>query len=264
MIIIKEGTLERIKNWHNESLYIVMDFDRTITIGSSDGSWGILSDKNLLPKEYALERQTLYNYYRSIEMDKNLDFETKNKFMHEWWNKHINLFIKYKLPEEVVKKATNNPNIMTFRKGAKTFLKTMNKKNIPVIIISAGIGNFIEQFLIKNNCDFDNIYILSNFIKFQKKIAVGMTDNIIHSLNKDEISLPLKIKESILNRKNVILFGDLLADIKMIKASKRSEALKIGFLEENIMENKEIYEQNFDIVCTNNTSYIEILALINF
>jgi 5'-nucleotidase len=82
--------------------------------------------------------------------------------MTEWWNKHINLFIKYKLSEDVVNQAAKNLRVITFRRGSKEFLEEMYKRNIPVIIISAGIGNFIEQFLIKNGCNFNNIYIVSN------------------------------------------------------------------------------------------------------
>ena len=71
--------------------------------------------------------------------------------MTEWWKKHIGLFIKYKLSEEVINDAAVNLRVMSFSKGAKELLKNLKDRNIPVIIISAGIGNFIEQFLIKNN-----------------------------------------------------------------------------------------------------------------
>ena len=43
----------------------------------------------------------------------------------------------------------------------------MKEKNVPVIIVSAGIKNVIEEFLITEKCYFDNIYILSNLIKFK-------------------------------------------------------------------------------------------------
>ena len=141
----------------------------------------------MIPKEYVNERQVLYDYYRPYEIDESLDYDTKNCLMSEWWNKHFSLFIKYKLPEEVINDASKNLRVMAFRKGAKAFLENMRDRNIPVIIISAGIGNFIEQFLIKNNCNFSNIFIVSNFIKFENGIAVRVSDNVIHSLNKNEV-----------------------------------------------------------------------------
>lgn len=118
---------------------------------------------------------------------------------------------------------------MEFRKDAKEFLEFLNKRKIPIIIISAEIGNFIEQFLIKNNCNFDDIYIVSNFIKFENEVAVGIYENIMHYLNKNEVNIPLKKK-----------------------------TFKIGFLEEKAKENKEKYIDEFDLVCTDNSNFFKI------
>jgi len=258
MIIIKNGTLERINDWQDNSIYVLTDFDRTITVGNSDSSWSILSKSNMVPKEYVEERQAFYNYYRPFEINETLDYDTKNKLMTEWWNKHIGLFIKYQLSEEVINTAAKNLRVMSFREGAREFLENMRDRNIPVIIISAGIGNFIEQFLIKNNCNFENIYIVSNFLKFENGIATGVSYNVIHSLNKNEVSLPTEIKKLIENRKNIILLGDSISDIRMAREDAREDALKIGFLEEKVDENKPYYIEQFDVVCTDNTGYNEL------
>ena len=262
MIYIKNGVLERIGGWNDDSIYVLTDFDRTITVGNSDSSWSILSKSNMVPKEYVNERQEFYNRYRPYEIDETLDFDTKNRLMTEWWHKHIGLFIKYQMSEEVINSAARNLRVMSFRDGAREFLENMRDRNIPVIIISAGIGNFIKQFLIKNNCDFDNIFIVSNFIKFENGIAVGVNDNVIHSLNKNEVSLPDDIKELIKDRPNAILLGDSISDIRMAKEEARDNALKIGFLEEKVEENMPYYRDAFDIVCTDNTSYKELVGKV--
>ena len=258
MISIKEETLNKIKNWSDDSIYVLTDFDRTITVGNSASSWSILSKSDMVPKEYVNERQELYDYYRPYEIDESLDYDIKNQLMSEWWNKHIGLFIKYKLSEEVINNAARNLRVMAFREGAKEFLESMRDRNIPVIIISAGIGNFIEQFLIKNDCNFSNIFIVSNFIKFENGIAIGVSDNVIHSLNKNEVSLPGEIKSLIKNRTNIILLGDSISDLRMAKEESRLNALKIGFLEEKVEENKSYFEKQFDVVCTDNTNYSEL------
>lgn len=262
MIYIKDGTLEKIEKWTESSMHVLTDFDRTITAGDSDSSWGILSKSNLVPKEYVMERQALFNYYRPIEIDESLEYETKNKLMCEWWNKHIKLLIKYQLSEKVINEAVCNPDIMVFRKGAKKFLECLKNKNIPVIIISAGIGNFIEKFLVKNECYFDNIYIISNFIKFENGIATGISGDIIHSLNKNQVSLPNDIVKLIDGRTDAILLGDSVSDIKMAKEECRQTALKVGFLNENEEENKKYFEDQFDIVCTENSDYNNLLSVI--
>lgn len=258
MINIKNKTLERIENWSDNSIHILTDFDRTITVGNSDSSWSILSKSNLVPKGYVEERQALFNYYRPYEIDESLDYKIKNKLMTEWWDKDINLLIKYKFSETIINEAAKNSRVMKFRNGAKEFLENMRDRNIPIIIISAGIGNFIEQFLNNNGCNFDNIYIVSNFIKFENGIAVGVSDNIIHSLNKNEVSLPKKIMQLVLDRPNIILLGDSISDIKMAQEEKRNNALKIGFLEEKIEENRKYFEEQFDVVCTDDTDYNDL------
>ena len=126
-----------------EEYYVVTDFDRTITKGNSKTSWSILANSDLVPKEYAEERQALYDIYRPIEIDEHLDLETKSAKVKEWFQKHIELFVKYETSEEVFEKAATDLRVMEFRDGAKEFISYLHKKNIPLIIISAGIGNFI-------------------------------------------------------------------------------------------------------------------------
>ena len=263
MIYINENARSKMKDWTDDTIHILADFDKTITDSNSISSWGVLSKSTLVSKEYIKDRNEFYNYYYPFEIDQTLDFETKNKLMIEWYTKHINLFVKYKLSENIVKDVAMNKSLMAFRKGAKEFLEDMNKRGIPVVIISAGIGNFVEQFLINNNCNFDNIYIVTNFIKFKNGIAVGVEDNIIHSLNKNEISIPSSVKEVIKNRPNIILLGDNIADIRMATDDTREQAFKIGFLEDKVEENFSYYTEAFDVVCTDNTSYNELKESVN-
>lgn len=263
MIEIKENTLERINNWKDENVYVLTDFDKTITDANSVNSWAILSKYNLLPKEYIEESNRDYNYYRPIELDETIEYNKKYKIINEWWTSHIGQLVKYKLSLDIVNKTVSNPNIMSFRKGAKEFLNNMYRRSIPVIIISAGIGNFIENFLKINNCYYDNIYIYSNFIEFKDGYAIGVKGDVINSMNKNLVSLPNNIKEKINNKNNIILLGDSLNDLKMIDDTKRIDALKIGFLEDNVDSNKKYFDNQFDIVCTNNTSFDELTEKIN-
>ncbi|MCI8330992.1 MAG: HAD-IB family phosphatase [Bacilli bacterium] len=258
MIYIKENTDERTKDWKDEEIYILADFDKTITLGSSSTSWSILSKSDMVPKNYVEERNVYYDHYRPIEIDETLDYDTKNRLMKEWWEKHINLFVKYKISEEIINKAAKDLRVMSFREGAKEFLTNMKQREIPVIIISAGIGNFIKQFLIDNEVNYDNIYIVSNFIKFENGYAIGVEDNITHSLNKNEVSMPEQVKIALKERKHIILLGDGISDIRMASEEKREEALKIGFLEEKQEENLAAYRNAFDLVGTDNTGFSEI------
>lgn len=240
------------------NIYVVADFDRTITKGNSKTSWSILSDSPYVPKEYVKDRQDLYNYYRPIELNESMDINLKNNFMKEWFQKHISLFVKYKISKDIFKNAASDLRIMEFRPGAKEFIEFLNQNKIPLIIISAGIGNFIETFLELNNCYFDNVYVSSNKIIFKNNIAVGVEDNIIHSLNKNEVSLPQNIKEKLNNRKKVILLGDQISDLRMVDKSKHDIVYTTCFLTDEGKDNIEKIKSKFDIVCEFEDNYFDL------
>lgn len=242
-------------------LYVIIDFDHTITSNRSKSSWGVLDSEEFLPKKIIEECKKYRDYYLPIEKDCNISFNKKSKMMEEWYKNHLELLIKYKLDEDTLNKITRSKNCMELRKDADKFFKFANENNIPIIIISAGITNVIEKFLKENNSLYDNVYIVANIIKFKNGFMKGFRNKIIHSLNKDKIDMPTKVKKLICDKKQIILIGDNISDILMIPREKESDALKIGFLND-YLENYKVYNQKFDIVYDANTSFEEIIKLL--
>ena len=243
------------------NLVVITDFDHTLTSFDSESTWGILDSKEVLPKDCIKKCEEFKNYYLPIENNFDLSFDIKNKLMNDWYTNHLNLFIKYKLNEKVLNDITSNKYCLKFRKSADRFLKFTYKNNIPVIIISAGISNVIENYLKANDCLFDNIYIISNIIKFKDGIIKGFRNNIIHSLNKDKIIYPVNVKNIFLNKKNILLIGDNISDISMIPKEYKDSALKIAFL--NDYSNcYEVYKKNFDIVYNADSSFDNIINML--
>lgn len=66
------------------------------------------------------------------------------------------------------------------------------KQNVPVIILSAGIGDVIKLILEHNNLVTDNVSVVSNFFKLSKgdngitTIEGFKGDKLIHVFNKNE------------------------------------------------------------------------------
>jgi len=200
--------------------------------------------------------------YEQLKIDNKLSANKKIAIMNEWYQKNIETLKEFKITEEIINFAAHNINIMEFREGAEYFLKILADKDIPVIIISAGVGNIIKEFLIKHNCYYQNIYICSNFLEYKNGIVSGVEDNnLIHPLNKNEVSLRADIKRKIKSRNNILLLGNNIEDINM--ANRNKTTYKLGFLDEKIDERLEDFKNNFDIICTNNTSYKEICEKIN-
>lgn len=243
-----------------DNIYIVTDFDRTITNGSSKTSWSILANSDLVPKTYVSERNELYDYYRPIEVSDSVDYEYKQAMMSEWFKKHIELFVKYKISKDVFDTAATNLRIMEFRPYAREFIEFLHNNEVPLIIISAGIGNFIESFLEKNNCNFDNVYVISNKILFENGIATGVGKNIIHSFNKNEASIPNSIFEKIKNRKNVIILGDQVSDLNMVNKNDHDLVVSVGFIAND--SSKEVLQSHFDIVCEEDNNYEDVKKVL--
>ncbi|MDD2238371.1 MAG: HAD-IB family phosphatase [Bacilli bacterium] len=254
-MIINEKIKEKLPIKDINNYYVVTDFDRTITNDTSNTSWSILASSDLVPKSYINERQKLYKKYRPIELDETMDFDKRSALVSEWFKNHIELFIKYRISEEIFAQVGSDLRIMEFRKGAKEFLQFLNKNNIPLIIISAGIGNFIESFLKKHDCLFDNIYISSNKIIFTDNVATGVDKNIIHSLNKNEVLLPFLIQKQLQNKSDVILLGDQISDLKMIDKNNNKQIIKVGFYSSRTETSIIEFQNAFDIVCLENDNY---------
>ena len=98
----------------------------------------------------------------------------------------------------------------------------MYANKIPVIILSAGIGNVIERFLINNNCYFGNIQIISNFLKFDATGRMQKYDNIIiHTLNKTTKGhLDNDIINQIKGKDFRLLVGDFIEDKNMVPSNE--------------------------------------------
>ena len=249
---------------NKNNAYILIDFDKTITCCEGDDSWAAVANPKIVGKEIKNDIDKLYEKYRPIEMDYNISKQEKLKQMEIWYSECMNLYYNYKLTKNKIEESIKSSNIK-FRKGVKDLLISLHKQNIPVIILSAGIGNTIEQFLKTNNCYFDDtMYIISNFIEFDRKGNVKKFDNskIIHSLNKTiNGHLPNESKKKIKNKKYKILVGDLIEDIKMVDKDDLNKTLTIGILTKE-MENEEnlrLYNAKFNIVLTDEENLGEFI-----
>ncbi len=245
-----------------ENYIVVSDFDRTITSGKSLNSWCVLDDNPDVCQEYKEEMELLQDHYSKIEIDPTVPDEIKHKEMLDWWNKHLDLFIKYQFTEDLFHKTSSSKSVMDLREGFKKFVTYLKEKNVPLIIISAGLTNVIKAFLIEHDIDLDNIYIISNEIYFENNIAKGISHEIIHSMNKSEISLPVELKEELKIRRKVLLFGDNLKDIDMVDKENHDEVLSIGFVNQINIKYTEDFFKIYDIILNVDEDFNTVLEKI--
>ncbi|MDD5433056.1 MAG: hypothetical protein PHE77_00120 [Candidatus Pacebacteria bacterium] len=266
VIITNQEKFEQIKAAMKKSgansLHVLADFDRTLTKMFVNGKkvWslmGVLRETDILPQEYNINTQELFNYYQPMEADPLSAKEEKKKLMDEWWTKAFSLMIEFGFNKSHLQKIIN-AKMIAFREQAGDFFNILKHKNIPLVVMSAsGVGEAIKLTFEQNNFLFDNIFIISNSFEWSEQgVAIKPKLPIIHSLNKDETLVAdfPEIFTKVKNRKNVILLGDNAEDVAMVEGFEYDNLIKIGFLNENVEENLELYKQNFDVIITHDGS----------
>lgn len=79
-----------------------------------------------------------------------------------------------------------------FRDGSTEAFNKLSRNKIPIIVLSAGIGDVVELILIHENLFTDNVSVVSNFLKMStdknglSKIEGFRGNKLIHVFNKNE------------------------------------------------------------------------------
>jgi len=266
VVISNQEELERLKKTISKDgadrLHILTDFDRTLTKAFVDGKStpslvSVLRDGSYLTPDYAQKANELYDKYHPIEIDPKIPLREKKKAMCEWWITHFDLLIKSGLNKRDLERVVESQKVK-FREGFSEFVDFLREYNIPLVIMSSsGLGgDIISMYLERVGKLYENTHIISNWYEWDEKgNAVGVKKPIIHTMNKDETLIQdFPVFEKIKNRKNVLLIGDSLDDLGMIKGFDYDALIKIGFLNENIEENLEYYKLNFDVIILNDFS----------
>ncbi len=241
--------IQKFKRLDPKETFVLADFDRTLTEHDSSTCWGLLEESPYVNQEYAKESIQIYQYYRPIEVDQSIPFSEKSKIMEKWFREVALLLKKYHIYEETIEQIFSHSNGLKLRKDVKSFIGRMNELGIPVIIVSAGIGNFIEKYLEQERCLYRNVSIHSNFLIYENGRIVGVKEPILHSLNKSTLVYP-----EISDRKTGLLFGDQIEDKEM---GKGLSTISVGFCDTN-MHNLEEFRKNFDVVLTEGSSYEQV------
>ncbi|KAH1027824.1 hypothetical protein HUJ05_001261 [Dendroctonus ponderosae] len=217
-------------------LQVVSDFDKTITKQHEDGIPHLSSFAMFSRIRSAAEDETyqatvkkLRQKYYPIELDPHIPVKDKIKHMEDWWN----------LSEKAI------------RNGCKEFFRDLNDSNVPALVFSAGCGDIVAAVLKHAGVYLPNVKVISNFLKFNEDGTImGFKDKIIHVFNKNEYAVKnTDFYGEVADRENAIVLGDSLGDAAMTQGMEHCQnALKIGFLYEQIEDSLPQYLDTFDIV----------------
>ncbi|XP_076638231.1 cytosolic 5'-nucleotidase IIIB [Colletes latitarsis] len=254
-----------------KSLQIVTDFDLTLTKQHVNGeknlsSFGMFSKCKQLSLTYTEESRRLYEMYRPIEIDPHLSLEIKAEAMTNW----------IIAAEEILKGIPFNPDEileiakiygMNLRDHTEKLFKKLYSAGIPILVFSAGLGDIVEAILRDRGVLFDNVKVISNFLKYEDgKLAGFKNEKLIHVFNKNEYAIEQEHLNVLEGRKNVLLMGDTIGDASMVDGMGEINAvLKIGFLYDNAETSLRSYMEEYDIVLVDDQTMqipIDILRIL--
>jgi HAD superfamily hydrolase (TIGR01544 family) len=263
-----EKLKQRIKEQGTDNILIVADFNKTLTHAFVDGkkvstSFANIRDNNYLGEEYINKAKKYFEKYHPIEVSRDISFEEKDKAMQEWWRKHFEILIEYGITNKVFLEIIEKGKVK-LRKGVKDFFKWCKEKNIPFVIISSGLGDFIPEMLKKEEIFFDNVYIYANMFRFDSEgNAIGIGERIIHTANKKITNVgKIEFYSEVKDKKNLVLLGDDLTDLRMSESFDYDNIIKIGFLNEKVDIDLSLYKENFDILILNDGDFQPVSDLI--
>ena len=146
------------------------------------------------------------------------------------------------------------------RDSTQLLMSKSRDQKVPFVILSAGVGDLIKEILTHFDVLHDNVRIVSNFLEFDSSSGAvrGLKPPCIHMFNKKASS-----QEGLEERKNVILIGDSLGDLRMADGIKDlNVVLSIGFLNKNVEGNLAKYKESFDVVLVDDQTMDFPLALL--
>lgn len=196
---------------------------------------GIFRKCKQLPQHYSDETKRLYNKYRPIEIDPHLPLDEKINAMSDWMLAANDLLKGIKFdPREIEEVAQTCGNIL--RDGTEQIFEKLCNAKVPIVVFSAGLGDVVEAVLRHHNALFDNVKIISNFLKYTGNQLDGFKNDVpIHVYNKNEYAAKQEHLKLLGERKNVLLMGDTLGDADMVEGIEQTKiVLKIGFLYQHV------------------------------
>ncbi|XP_058477357.1 7-methylguanosine phosphate-specific 5'-nucleotidase-like [Solea solea] len=250
-----EETIYAMQRAGAGSLQVISDFDMTLSRFAHNGkrvptTHNILDSRLLIDKDCTRKMRELLNIYYPIEIDAGRSAEEKLPLMVEWWTKVHDLLIQQRIRKDMLARAVMESDAM-LRDGYKGFFEHLAEHQVPLLILSAGVGDVLEEVIRQNNVFYPNVHIISNYMDFdQTGILQAFKGQLLHTFNKREGALSHAVNlQELQGRPNVLLLGDSLGDLTMADGvTDPQNVLTIGFLNDQVEERKESYVNSYDIV----------------
>ena len=230
---------------NKKKLAFLLDFDFTITkLYNYQTKQNLLSsyrfyDEGLIggDQEKLLKIQNdLTNTYSKYEHDISIDIEIRKEKVYEYYAKSLDCYMKPTFTRDKVGVMLEKlKDKYELRKYTKEFFEILLEMEIPIIIVSAGVKQVIEDLLIKIIPEIEKfveqkkINIIANDLIFDKdKGCVGYSKDIIYTFNKSSFVREI-MKKYFQEYEKVFIAGDHLNDYDCVHELDLPKESVIGF-----------------------------------
>ena len=155
-----------------------------------------------------------------------MHFQEKTPFMVQWYTEANRALQKSGIHKKDFQEMVKASNVQ-LRDDSVEMLNFLIKSGIPVLVLSAGVGDLIVEILKDNGAFHPDLKVVSNFLAYDEEGHVtGLEGEIIHVYNKNENSIHDSDYFKVLQSKhNVILLGDSLGDLHMADGIENPETV---------------------------------------
>ena len=239
-------------------------------------SFGTMEHSSFLDDKFREERLKDLQYYAPKEVDLSLSVEERRKYCDEWTRRGLKALIDKKISDktfsEIIEDASKK-GIIKLRKNAEKLFEFSLENKVPLYVLSAGLGNVIEPFLLSQ---------VKCYKELQEKELVKIVSNRIYF---DESGLPNSHKDPPLNTftktdylkeaythgvKDAIIAGDHHHDSLCVEKLTLNKAISIAFInsERKVLENEkkeqlERYSLHWDGAIFDEGSFDFHLSILN-
>lgn len=235
-------------------LQIVSDFDSTLSKykfnDKESGTTRIISKS--LPSHLSSSILELFHKYYPIETSSEYSLHEKATHLAKWWETEQQLIVQGSFHRKSIPELLDNSGLY-LRHGIDQLFELSDSHKIPFTVISAGIGNVIEEAF--SRVTHKVPAIISNFMEFHETGEIASFSRpLIHSHNKHE-------HFQVTGTVNVILLGDIPSDTYFVDKSQFN-ALCIGFYNNPKHYEYSEYLSSYDILIKNDGNLSVVLSVL--
>jgi len=230
-------------------LIVVADFDATLTTGDSEQCHDLVGFSSLMSQAFRDEFSPLLDWQSNAAIDGV-----------EWWHTAHSLMVKHGMPPRNLLPRLVRQARMFPRPGLLKLLARLAALQVPLLIVSAGLSDIIEEFLRLHGALTENITVCSNRLNYgadSTPASISPEQPITSFTKTTAFTASASFFRQHSDRTTVLVMGDSATDIDSAANIPDANVLAVGFLNGKKKVEAAAHEKAFDALVLGNNGSLE-------